>query len=168
MTATITNLPNPAANPAPVRHTATRRADGEQETPADKRFFDLRDAGYEGPIDQDGHAVSTAAGPAGLDPESERDRRKATELVAGDLMVAARLLYVAVATTRRLAVDGNRADRIERVRADLVAVLADEDTPSEIEYGDLAADASAYCDEVHKLREELESAREPHNNKKGN
>ncbi|WP_309110273.1 hypothetical protein [Saccharothrix sp.] len=35
----------------------TRRWDGEPETPADKRFFDLRATGHTGPIDQDGHAV---------------------------------------------------------------------------------------------------------------
>ncbi|GHH57659.1 hypothetical protein [Lentzea cavernae] len=33
----------------------TRRWDGEPETEADKRFFDLRDSGYTGPIDQDGN-----------------------------------------------------------------------------------------------------------------
>lgn len=32
----------------------TRRPDGKPETPADTRFFNLRRAGYTGPIDQDG------------------------------------------------------------------------------------------------------------------
>jgi len=32
----------------------SRRADGKPETAADKRFFDLRESGYTGPIDQDG------------------------------------------------------------------------------------------------------------------
>ena len=32
----------------------TRRIDGQPETDADRRFFDLRDSGYRGPIDQDG------------------------------------------------------------------------------------------------------------------
>jgi hypothetical protein len=36
----------------------TRRVDGQPETEADKRFFDLRESGYSGPIDQDGYAVS--------------------------------------------------------------------------------------------------------------
>jgi hypothetical protein len=35
----------------------TRRADGKPETAKDKRFFDLRESGYKGPIDQDGRAV---------------------------------------------------------------------------------------------------------------
>ncbi len=35
----------------------TRRWDGEAETEADERFFDLRESGYKGPIDQDGHRV---------------------------------------------------------------------------------------------------------------
>lgn len=35
----------------------SRRLDGKPETPADKRFLDLRASGYKGPIDQDGHAV---------------------------------------------------------------------------------------------------------------
>jgi hypothetical protein len=48
--------------------TGTRRLDGKPETDADKRFFDLREAGYTGPINQDGYAVSdppanTAGGP---------------------------------------------------------------------------------------------------------
>jgi hypothetical protein len=35
----------------------TRRPDGKPETAADRRFFDLREAGYRGPIDQDGNKV---------------------------------------------------------------------------------------------------------------
>jgi hypothetical protein len=41
---------------------ATRRIDGKPETDADRKFFDLRAAGYTGPIDQNGDAVTT--GPA--------------------------------------------------------------------------------------------------------
>ena len=40
--------------------TGTRRVDGKPETDADKRFFDLRESGYTGPINQDGYAVSDA------------------------------------------------------------------------------------------------------------
>lgn len=36
---------------------ASRRVDGKPETAADKRFFDLRQSGYKGPIDRNGHAV---------------------------------------------------------------------------------------------------------------
>jgi hypothetical protein len=36
----------------------TRRVDGKPETAADTRFFDLRESGYKGWIDQDGHAVT--------------------------------------------------------------------------------------------------------------
>lgn len=36
----------------------TRRPDGKPETPADTRFFDLRESGYRGPIDQDGNKVT--------------------------------------------------------------------------------------------------------------
>lgn len=42
--------------------TWTRRVDGRPETAADKRFFDLRESGYQGPIDQDGRKVTS--GPA--------------------------------------------------------------------------------------------------------
>ncbi|WP_143448469.1 hypothetical protein [Kineosporia sp. A_224] len=38
--------------------TPTRRADGCPETDSDRRFFDLRDAGYRGWIDQDGYPVA--------------------------------------------------------------------------------------------------------------
>lgn len=38
--------------------TGTRRPDGKPETDEDTRFFDLRASGYEGPIDQDGYAVT--------------------------------------------------------------------------------------------------------------
>ena len=41
---------------------ASRRIDGKPETEADKRFFDLRESGYRGPIDQDGNI------PAANDP----------------------------------------------------------------------------------------------------
>jgi hypothetical protein len=37
----------------------TRRADGKPETKADKKFFDLRESGYDGPIDRDGNKVTS-------------------------------------------------------------------------------------------------------------
>ncbi len=37
-----------------------RTWDGSPETDADKRFFDLRESGYTGPIDQDGYADTTS------------------------------------------------------------------------------------------------------------
>lgn len=37
----------------------SRRPDGKPETPADTRFFDLRESGYRGPIDQDGYQVTS-------------------------------------------------------------------------------------------------------------
>ena len=37
----------------------SRRLDGNPETAADKRFFDLRESGWAGPIDQDGRKVTT-------------------------------------------------------------------------------------------------------------
>ena len=39
----------------PATFTSSRRLDGEPETDADRKFFDLRAAGYGGPIDQDGN-----------------------------------------------------------------------------------------------------------------
>ena len=41
------------------RDTWTRRVDGKPETAADKRFFDLRESGYGGPVDQDGRKVTS-------------------------------------------------------------------------------------------------------------
>jgi hypothetical protein len=38
---------------------ASRRWDNAPEADFDRRFFDLRDAGYDGPIDQDGHPALT-------------------------------------------------------------------------------------------------------------
>lgn len=38
----------------------SRRLDGAPETEADTRFFDLRESGYEGPIDQDGRADTSS------------------------------------------------------------------------------------------------------------
>ncbi|WP_213457259.1 hypothetical protein [Rhizomonospora bruguierae] len=35
----------------------SRRWDGQPESEADRRFFDLRESGYTGWIDQDGYAV---------------------------------------------------------------------------------------------------------------
>jgi hypothetical protein len=37
----------------------SRRFDGKPETAADTRFFHLRESGYTGPIDQDGHAATS-------------------------------------------------------------------------------------------------------------
>ncbi|MGO1055552.1 hypothetical protein [Crossiella sp. CA198] len=42
-----------------ARHIPSRRVDGRSETPADTRFFDQRATGYPGPLDQDGHPVTT-------------------------------------------------------------------------------------------------------------
>ena len=41
------------------KQTSTRRVDGKPETAADRRFFDLRESGYTGPIDQDGRKVTS-------------------------------------------------------------------------------------------------------------
>lgn len=38
--------------------TTSRRLDGKPETAADARFFNLRESGYTGPVDQDGYAVT--------------------------------------------------------------------------------------------------------------
>src|SRR5690349_3775496 len=46
---------------------SSRRFDGKAETDADRRFFDLRESGYTGWIDEDGHPVQ-AEGPAGCCP----------------------------------------------------------------------------------------------------
>jgi hypothetical protein len=43
-----------------------RRWDREPETARDKRFFDLRESGYTGPIDQDGNKVTTGPDAATL------------------------------------------------------------------------------------------------------
>ena len=45
---------------------ASRCWDGSPETDADRRFFDLRDTGYAGPINQDGYPVSDPADPASV------------------------------------------------------------------------------------------------------
>ncbi len=44
---------------ASSQDTWTRRVDGKPETAADKRFFDLRESGYDGPVDQDGRKVTS-------------------------------------------------------------------------------------------------------------
>ena len=36
---------------------ASRRADDKPETADDKKFFDLRESGYKGPIDRNGNKV---------------------------------------------------------------------------------------------------------------
>lgn len=36
----------------------SRRFDGKPETKADRKFFDLRESGYKGPIDQDGNKAN--------------------------------------------------------------------------------------------------------------
>jgi hypothetical protein len=41
------------------KQTSTRQADSKPETAADRRFFELRESGYTGPIDQDGRKVTS-------------------------------------------------------------------------------------------------------------
>ena len=47
------------------RERLTRRFDGQPETDRDTRFFDLRESGWGGPIDQDGNAVMSRTDNAG-------------------------------------------------------------------------------------------------------
>lgn len=49
---------------------SSRRWDGTPETSRDRKFFDLRESGYTGPIDQDGNKVTTG-------PDAEILRRTA-------------------------------------------------------------------------------------------
>lgn len=42
----------------------SRRFDGQPESDADRRFFDLRESGWTGPIDQDGNKDTTSDGAA--------------------------------------------------------------------------------------------------------
>lgn len=51
----------------------SRTWDGPPETEWDKRFFDLRESGYTGPIDQDGNADTTSEA-AGI-PRDMAERR---------------------------------------------------------------------------------------------
>ena len=47
----------------------TRRIDGKPETPADQKFFALRESGYTGPIDQDGNPLTDTSDPRWLDQD---------------------------------------------------------------------------------------------------
>jgi hypothetical protein len=51
-----TDQTGPAGPVGPADPRGSRRLDGRPETDADRRFFDLRESGYRGPIDQDGYA----------------------------------------------------------------------------------------------------------------
>ena len=59
----------------------TRRPDGKPETDADTRFFDLRESGYTGPIDQDGN-VAPEPEDAAM-PTAETIRYTADTIVLG-------------------------------------------------------------------------------------
>jgi hypothetical protein len=54
----LTLLPGEDACPLHRQPQPSRRPDGQPETDADSRYFDLRDSGYQGPIDQDGYPVA--------------------------------------------------------------------------------------------------------------
>lgn len=54
----------------------SRRFDGQPETDADRRFFDLRESGYTGPINQDGYADTTSEGAGILRRMAERRGEK--------------------------------------------------------------------------------------------
>lgn len=51
----------------------SRRVDGKPETEADTRFYDLRESGYRGPIDQDGFPCRTTG--KGKNTRFVRDKR---------------------------------------------------------------------------------------------
>lgn len=52
----------------------SRCFDGSPETPADSRFFDLRESGYTGWINQDGYAVDDDGAPLALPAASDVDQ----------------------------------------------------------------------------------------------
>jgi hypothetical protein len=59
---------------ATAERQATRRPDGKPETDADARFFDLRESGYTGPVDQDGRKpLIPASAPAPAVPARNGD-----------------------------------------------------------------------------------------------
>lgn len=62
-------LDNPRAVDILDAAKTSRRFDRQPETEADKRFFDLRESGYDGWIDQDGRA---ADGPTWLDRDGNK------------------------------------------------------------------------------------------------
>jgi hypothetical protein len=75
----------------------TRRPDGKPETDADTRFFDLRESGYTGPVDQDGNiadptpdggtttmAQQPARSPSRITPD-RRARRTAARTGSGNI-----------------------------------------------------------------------------------
>jgi hypothetical protein len=55
---------------------SSRRFDKAPETETDRRFFDLRESGYTGPIDQDGNAVTTGEAADTLRRMAERRGEK--------------------------------------------------------------------------------------------
>jgi hypothetical protein len=59
----------PAPKPEPGPYATTRRTDGKPETAADRKFFDLRESGYEGPVDQDGNAAPDEMADASRKPQ---------------------------------------------------------------------------------------------------
>lgn len=67
---------------SPDAQRPTRRVDGEPETEADTRFFDLRESGYTGPIDQDGYPADTG-GTDMTDTTSGPDARPRTRRPGG-------------------------------------------------------------------------------------
>jgi hypothetical protein len=54
----------------------SRRWDRKPETPKDKKFFDLRESGYKGPIDQDGNKDTTSSDAAALRRMAQRRGEK--------------------------------------------------------------------------------------------
>lgn len=53
----------------------SRRWDGEPETKADKKFFDLRASGYKGPIDRDGNKAGDPKGVFKALDKASKDRK---------------------------------------------------------------------------------------------
>ena len=62
---------------------ASRRVDRQPETAADTRFFDLRESGYTGPINQDGQPVTSGPDAATLRAMAQR-RGEDTSWWTGD------------------------------------------------------------------------------------
>jgi hypothetical protein len=89
LTARIVHLGCCTGDPA-IENT-TRRIDGKPETDADRRFFDLRESGYTGWIDQDGYATD---GPTFVRTESGTVRSTVAALITPAVTLRAAATYI--------------------------------------------------------------------------
>lgn len=149
--ARIDQAREPQAQPADelAARRGSRRVDGQPETDADRRFFDERESGYDGPLNSDGRRPDLNDPQQREDAETLRHMRVQSQNGAGDMATATEGSYTTVLTAAN-----NQAAQADYAAADIAQQRKTaEQILEEMQSANVdAASLSDQADHVARLR----------------